>query len=294
MKPIILVGIDGGASKVKLKLTNLQNQTLAEANGGSCNIRLSTTTSWQSIEHAFKQALDTSQLDRKQYQFYAGLGVAGCEVLEAKTEFLKYPHPFQRIVVASDAYTACLGAHAGQDGIIVNIGTGIVAYQIYQQNNYKVGGFGFPHDDEGSGAWLGLQAVRHTVKTLDGRQTNTALSEQILKNFANNHTFTSWINQAHATEFASLAPIVITLAQQQETTALSLLKKVAQHASLLIQACDKHILQQKKLALCLMGSIAVHVQSLFDHTIIDRIQSAQYDACDGAIFMIKKTLKQND
>ena len=46
---------------------------------------------------------------------------------------------------------------------------GTVAFQIEGDKEYKVGGWGFPHGDEGSGAWLGLEAVRLTLHWLDGR-----------------------------------------------------------------------------------------------------------------------------
>jgi glucosamine kinase len=50
---------------------------------------------------------------------------------------------------------------------LIAIGTGTVGYQIEGDKECKVGGWGFPHGDEGSGAWLGMEAVRMTLHWLD-------------------------------------------------------------------------------------------------------------------------------
>ena len=84
-------------------------------------------------------------------------------------QFVNTPHPFARLILRSDGYTSCLGAHGGRNGAVIAIGTGVVAYQIEGDKECKVGGWGFPQGDEGSGAWLGLEAVRLTLHWLDGR-----------------------------------------------------------------------------------------------------------------------------
>ena len=109
------------------------------------------------------------RLDDGQHRFYCGAGLAGTEVTSACDQFLNAPHPFARLILKSDGYTSCLGAHGGRDGALIAIGTGTVAFQIEGDKEYKVGGWGFPHGDEGSGAWLGLEAVRLTLHWLDGR-----------------------------------------------------------------------------------------------------------------------------
>ncbi len=54
---------------------------------------------------------------------------------------------------------------------------------------------GFPHDDEGGGAWLGLQAVRLTFQWLDHRLEKAPLMTDVFAYFDNdlNH-FVTWAN----------------------------------------------------------------------------------------------------
>src|SRR3984893_11225393 len=78
-------------------------------------------------------------------------------------------HPLQDVVFASDANVACLGAHRGRDGGIVVLGTGSIGFASVKGRELRIGGYGFPISDEGSGADVGLQAVRLPPRAPDGR-----------------------------------------------------------------------------------------------------------------------------
>jgi len=61
------------------------------------------------------------------------------------------PHPFRSIVYAHDATVACIGAHGAREGGIVIVGTGSVGFAVVGGREVRVGGYGFPISDEGSG-----------------------------------------------------------------------------------------------------------------------------------------------
>ena len=167
----IFIGIDGGATKTIARVEDAHGELLGQGQGGPANIRLSVEGSWQSIHDALREALVKPglRLDDGRLRFYCGAGLAGTEVTSACDQFVNTPHPFARLILKSDGYTSCLGAHGGGDGAMIAIGTGTVGYEIEADKEYKVGGWGFPHGDEGSGALLGLEAVRLTLHWLDGR-----------------------------------------------------------------------------------------------------------------------------
>src|SRR5689334_21746470 len=177
----LFIGIDGGATKTLVRVENALGEALGQGQGGPANIRLSVEGSWRSVHEALDQALAQSglRLDDGGHRFYCGAGLAGTEVASACDQFINTPHPFARLVLKSDGYTSCLGAHGGRDGALIAIGTGTVAYQIEAGRECKVGGWGFPHGDEGSGAWLGLEAVRLTLHWLDGRGSPSSLLEAV-------------------------------------------------------------------------------------------------------------------
>ena len=89
-----------------------------------------------------------------------------------------------RVLVANDALIA-LVAGVGDDarrGLIA--GTGSIAYGRNAANEAaRAGGWGYVLGDEGSGYWIGRQALRAVVREADGRGRDTALTPLVLAHF---------------------------------------------------------------------------------------------------------------
>jgi glucosamine kinase len=67
-----------------------------------------------------------------------------------------------------------MGAHCGEPGTIVAIGTGMAARPCCPADEQReVGGWGFPAGDEASGGWIGLRAINHIEQVLDGRKPSS-------------------------------------------------------------------------------------------------------------------------
>jgi glucosamine kinase len=288
----IYIGIDGGATNCKVRIEDSAGNRVGQAIGGSANIRLSVASAWQSIYHAIEEILQPHaiSLHDKKYRFHAGLGLAGCEVKEAHDLFLKTAHPFSTISLATDAHIACLGAHASKDGAIIIIGTGVVGYQINAAKIGKVGGWGFPHDDEGGGAWLGLEAVRLTFQWLDQRVAKSPLLKDIFAYFDNDiNNFATWSNRATSNEFARLAPLVITHSQQDDVWAKKLMKKAAQAVNRVGAALEKMQDETKPpLRCCLFGGIAPFLEPWLAEELRARLVPHEGDANSGALWMVRQ------
>ncbi len=288
----IFIGIDGGATKCKVRVENSVGHLIGQAVGGPANIRLSVDKSWESIYHALDEILLPAdmRLDDQSYRFHAGLGLAGCEVPEAFSDFVGRNHPFATLQLTSDAHVACLGAHSGKDGAIIIVGTGVIGYEVQGGKGTRVGGWGFPHDDEGSGAWLGLEAARATFQWLDHRAEKSPLVEDVFAFFNQDiERFTTWANRANSSEFARLAPLVINHAQQEEIAAVRLMKKAA-HAvdrvgTALLKMQSNH---DKNLPCCLFGGIAPFIEPWLGEDLRARLTPRKADANAGAILMIRE------
>lgn len=292
----IYIGVDGGASKSKVRVEDANGKLIGQALSGPANIRLSVDNSWNAIYQALNEILTPAgiSLEDKNYHFHAGFGLAGCEVTEAYDEFLSRPHPFKTLQLTSDAHVACIGAHQGQDGAIIIVGTGVVGYQIRQKKSSRVGGWGFPHDDEGGGAWLGLEATRLTFQWLDHRVEKSSLVEDVFAFFNNNtENFATWANRANSSEFARLAPIVINHSQQEEVAAVRLMKKAGHAIDRVAHALAKIRKENDdSLPICLFGGIAPFIESWLSEDFRKVLQPRKADANAGAILMIKEWVKQ--
>lgn len=292
----IFIGIDGGGTKSKVRIEDSAGQLLGQAIGGPSNIRLSVDNAWQSILYALEEACKPSgiSLQDPQYHFHAGMGLAGCEDSEAYQEFLSRSHPFKTLQLISDAHIACKGAHGSKDGAIIIVGTGVIGYQIQATKGSRVSGWGFPHDDEGGGAWLGLEAARFTFQWLDHRIEKSPLVEDIFDFFNRDlEHFVSWANRANSSEFARLAPLVINHSQQEETLSVRLMKKAAHAIDRVGVALEKaRAPSEKNIPCALFGGIAPFIEPLLSEELRASLVSKKADANAGAIMMIKELVKQ--
>jgi len=292
----IFIGVDGGASSSRVRVEDATGHLLGCAKGGPTTIKFSTEKAWETIITAINVALaDTKiSLTDHHYHFHIGCGLTGCELPEPCAKFLREaPAYFKTTCLKSDAYTACLGAHAGQDGAIIIIGTGIVSVQIQNNKVMQISGWGFPHSDEGSGAWIGMEAVRLTLQWLDHRLDNgSELLEMIYQKFDCDLTkLVVWANAANSTKFAEITPLVIQQLQYQDPLALQLIQRAAVEIDRIGMALAKCTLGDKLLPCCLCGGLPPFVEPYLSESLKSRIVSCKHDAASGAIFMVKEILK---
>jgi glucosamine kinase len=288
----IYIGIDGGGTKCKVRIEDAAGNLLGKAMGGPSQIRLSVDQAWKSILDAIDEALKSSgiSLNDKNYRFHAGFALAGTEKKEAVNDFLSRSHPFTTISLKSDAYAACLGAHGGKDGAIIIIGTGVAAMRIQGDDLIQVSGWGFPHGDEGGGAYLGSEAVRLTFHAYDGRVDFSPLLQAIMEKFNNDiWPLVSWACEAKSTQFAEIAPLIIEHVDKKDPWALQLIKQAAHEIDRIYMAMEKRAQDKtKKLPYSLFGGVTSFIEPWLSEELRSRIVPRQADAAVGAIYMVKK------
>lgn len=289
----IFIGVDGGATKSIVRIEDVEGHLLGQALSGPASVRISPELAWHSINAALNKLLNELKLPTD-CNLHMGMGLAGCEIVEAYQAFINKKHPFKTLIVSSDSHVACLGAHKGHDGAIVIAGTGVVGYQISQGLSQQVGGWGFPHDDEGGGAWLGLNAMRLTFKWLDGRTHASGLTEAIFAYFEKDQNrMITWANQANATVFAEIAPIVVQQSQQGDKMANDLLKSSARAIEQIAEAL--HRLQQDKhtpLPCSILGGVSSFIEPYLGDTLCARLHPAKDTPVAGALLLVRKTMER--
>jgi glucosamine kinase len=156
----------------------------------------------------------------------------------------------------------------------------------------KVGGWGFPHGDEGSGAWLGLEAVRLTLHWLDGRGEPSPLLESVHAHFDNDLVrLVVWANQANATQFAQIAPLVIEHVKRQTPLALTLIRQAAREIDRLGAALASQSLD-KALPCSLLGGLAPFIEPWLGEPLRPRLVRCELDAVYGALLMIRQAVSK--
>lgn len=288
----LLVGVDGGATKCKVRVEDASGVLLGQAVSGPANIRMSVNGTWGSIQSALETILKPHGIawPDESIELHAGMGLAGCEMEEAVNQFkLQAPANFKTLKVVSDAHTACLGAHLGADGAIIIAGTGSVGFQLQQGHATRVGGWGFPQDDHGGGAWVGLQAFNATLRWLDGRLPENELVKAVFAHFHHNkaHLIT-WSNQANSTAFATLGPIVIAQYQANQPLAQQILKQAAAAIDSIGDALYRAQLPGTAPLPCsLVGGITPFLEPLLSDALRTRIQPLKAAPEVGALTLVK-------
>jgi glucosamine kinase len=184
------------------------------------------------------------------------------------------------MIVTTDAHAACIGAHRGRDGGVVVVGTGTVGWGVLGGRHYRVGGWGFPVSDEGSGAWLGCEVVRRTLWAHDGRTPWTDLLDDVFAKFQSDpHAIVRWMGTARPRDFARLAPLVIRHAEQSDPVACELMRSAAGHVDALAARLDA--LGVPRLALT--GGLSSSLTPWLSRETRQQLVPAAADALAGAL-----------
>jgi N-acetylmuramic acid 6-phosphate etherase len=128
------------------------------------------------------------------------------------------------VAVTSDAVIAHAGALAGEPGIVLIAGTGVVALAIGADGALRTAdGWGPWLGDEGGGAWIGAAGLRAALRAHDGRGPSTTLLDAACARFGAPET---WPAQLHgAAALASFAPDV--LAAEADAAAVGIVRSAA-------------------------------------------------------------------
>lgn len=284
----IFIGVDGGASKCLVRIEDVAGSVLGEVAVGPASIKHSVAESWRVINQGIDAIVTPLGLNlaRGAHAVHVGIGIAGTELPSQCDAFLKTPHAFQSVVLASDAHIACLGAHRGADGAVIAIGTGVIGWQIESGHSTRVSGFGFPHDDQGGGAWLGFEAVREALQCYDGRKPHSRLAEIICQSFADQSIdFIAWANSASSTDYAKLTPLILQAAAEQDAAAIALFTQAAQaihHVARALQAKAT-----RPLPLSLVGGLSESILAYLPAELVSIIQPPKGNAAQGAVCMAR-------
>jgi glucosamine kinase len=225
---LLFLGVDGGGTQCRARLCDSSGLVLGVGVAGPANVRLDLDESFKSVLDATGQCLADAGLTVGSRPIVACLALAGATEPRELEAARRYRHPFRQMIVTTDAHAACIGAHRGRDGGVVVVGTGTVGWGVLGGRHYRVGGWGFPVSDEGSGAWLGCEAVRRTLWAYDGRTPWTALLGDVFAEFQSDpHAIVRWMGTARPRDFARLAPLVLRSAQQSDPVGCELMRIAA-------------------------------------------------------------------
>ncbi len=258
-----VIGLDGGGTKTVGVLVDGQGHVLARAVADSSNFQvvggetLGRVIS-DLVNHLLKQAGQAHPLGH----LYAGLAGAGRpadrQTILAVLESKKLA---EKITIDTDASAALAGAFAGGPGIIVISGTGAICFGKDSQGAlYRCGGWGYLLGDEGSGYYIGQQALIAALKDWDGRGPKTGLRPAIEEKYGIGSIdlliSSIYGGRIDRTEIAGLAPLVFDQREEGDVAAQNIITSAGEEIGKIIAAVAQRMaLAGRSVRVALIGSV---------------------------------------
>ena len=207
----------------------------------------------------------------------------------------------RKLRLETDAAIALPGALGKRSGVVLICGTGAIAIGRTATNTIvRVGGWGRIFGDEGSGYWIGVQALNAVGKDLDGRGPHTALTNAVFKTFTHvKDREPRVLRSAIASgviRVEGIAPLVSKSAAAGDTIAKGILRRAADELCDQLAAMHRtNFPNVKNVPLVFHGSVIEHstVGPLLRRSLQRQLPGAYRvtqpagSPLDGAIFLLK-------
>ena len=300
-----LIGMDGGGTKTKCIITDINLNPIYETIGGASNfLVIGTETVSETIINLINDCTSSQKISADDIEAIV-IGTTGggrrndAELLEKQisSDAKQKSLVINKFRVESDARIALEGAFSGKAGSILIAGTGSIMFGKDDKGEiHRVGGFGRYIGDEGSGYRIGRIGLNAVARYFDGRSKSTKIADLLEQEFSISNS-EQLITEVYRNNFniAAVAPLVFDAAESGDKIAQRILEDEANELMLHINAM-KLKLNVQILKVSLIGSLlttANYFSYLFNEMVIRKfndvkIMEAEHSPEFGAALMAKQ------
>lgn len=304
----LLVGVDGGGTKTRAILANERGERVAESVGDGSAVRPGQAErSAGVIAGVVREVLESSGSPEARPRVLC-VGVAGVgreSERQALHEALESQALAEDVVVHSDFMIALEDAFGEGPGVLLIAGTGSSAFGRGPAGaTARCGGWGPVIGDEGGGAWIGRRALSVVAAASDGREPDTALTGAVLT--ATESTEASdlirWAAGADAGKLATLAPVVMSVADAGDLRANAIVSMAVEELALHVRALARQLFSDERASVpvALTGGLLAKGASLrkrLEHRLRTavpgaQVHAAEVDAARGAVRVAQRHLAE--
>ena len=181
---MVVLGIDAGGSRTTGLLADASGRVVSTARGPGANLQ---SAGELEVEKVLHQLIEDTLGESPAPPAAICLGMAGVDrpddarIIRGILARIGYR---AKVLVVNDALIALEAGLPGTPGIVMIAGTGSIAYGRDNRGQAaRAGGLGHVLSDEGSGYWLGREALRAVVRAADGRGEQTALTSSVMRHY---------------------------------------------------------------------------------------------------------------
>lgn len=290
MKLRYVIGVDGGGTGTRARVAGIDGAVLGSGQAGPSALGQGVQQAWRHVEQAVAQAFHDAGLEETPppERCAVALGLSGAHVRSRRDAFLASAPAFGHITLLDDGSTTLHGALRGAPGAVIAAGTGSIGEALWPDGRrITVGGWGFCIGDEGSGAWLGLRAMRIAHRVQDGRLPPSPLAEALFDIAGRDRAaLLAWAERSGQAAYAALAPLVFEL-EAVDPAAARLVEQAVQALEATAAALDP----SGRLPLVITGSIGLRLRPRLAPPLQARLVEPAGDSADGALWLAQRALQ---
>lgn len=282
----LYLGVDGGGTKCRARIISSSDKVLGTGVGGPANPLHGVQQTLNSIQTATELALVDAGLPVSAInRLIAGLGLAGVNLPSLYDVINNWQHPFKTMYLTTDLHIACLGAHNRDEGAVMVAGTGSCGYSYVKGKATILGAHGFPFGDIGSGAWMGLEAIKAVLLASDDLGPHTILSDLIGEHLqAKGVMIVDKMAAAKSSDYAKLAIFVLDAADLGDAVALSIVKQGADYMS----AVAEKLWDTEPPRMSLLGGLAPRLIPWMKPSVAESLSPPLSQPEFGAVYYAKR------
>jgi N-acetylglucosamine kinase-like BadF-type ATPase len=238
---VVLVGVDGGASKTRAVAVAGDGRVLATSivRSASAYHREPEEAAGVVLD-AIREALAEAGVSPPVTALGAGLAGADDPMIHDRLDrALVAARVASTVLIDHDAAAALAGGAALAPGIVIVSGTGSVAFGVDAAGRRaRAGGWGPLLDDEGSGYAVGRAVLRAAMRDHDGRDEATALSDAVRRRFGvtNLRALKVAVRGIGIDEVAAVAPLAVAAARDGDAVAIRILGRAGEGLASMVWA----------------------------------------------------------
>ncbi|HOX30026.1 MAG TPA: BadF/BadG/BcrA/BcrD ATPase family protein [Candidatus Paceibacterota bacterium] len=245
-----VIGVDAGATKTLAVLADENGKILKEGKGAAASLRDNGIDgACESVATAIAKLL-VRKLPGEIVSTYIGFPAMAEEFKKRKKEIIGQLAKNKRINIIfkgkvnidSDQLVAYRAGTDSKDGIVAIAGTGCVVRGWHGEKEVKVSGWGWL-SNEGSAFWIGKKVFLAILKSYDGREQKTLLTDMVFKEFRlkNIDNLMTFVYKKPAANLPLFAKVCDDASQANDGIASQILHETGQEIASSVLAAAKQL-----------------------------------------------------
>ena len=258
-QPTFFVGVDGGGTKTTIVIVSADGEYIKTHKTGACNVAVLKPPAIEAVISDVVAQLPDENPASVTNAVFAFAGAGRPRERELTAEIIKRLG-FPEFTIFTDAEILYYAALGDKPGILLSAGTGSICLAKLPTGEFhQIGGRGYLLGDEGSGFYIGNQAIRTAIRDAEDNRPPSGLTRELLRFYGLNRpeelVSIIYTSNNPPNVVASCARLVCESAELGDANARTIINSAAKALLKLLRHGIEHLPKQAAYNVALAGSI---------------------------------------